>query len=146
MPKRHTITPPTTRGAFSHSTSVTIRFCDQDPLGHVNNAAMAAYFEQARVALIYPLIRAKGGPGLELVIARLVIDYLEELSYPGTVEIGSRVARLGTKSLTLAHGIFKDGGERCLATAECILVFFDVARRASVAPPPDLRQALEALA
>lgn len=133
------------RSSFRQWTSVSIRYCDQDPLGHVNNAAMAAYIEQARVALIYPILRAHVGPQLDLVLARIVIDYVRELQFPGTVEIGTRVARLGTKSLTLSHSVFKDGSGDCAATAECAIVFFDLTTRRSVEPPGAVRAAIAAL-
>jgi acyl-CoA thioesterase FadM len=38
--------------------------------------------------------------------------------------------------------VFRDG--RCLATAECVSVWFDRRARRSVAPPAELRQAMEA--
>ena len=135
------------RAHYNHWTTVSIRYCDQDPIGHVNNAAMAAFLEQARVALVYPLLKCAGAAGahLELVIARLVIDYLKELNFPGNVEIGSRIARIGGKSFTLQHAVFKAGEEGCVATAECIMVYFDASKRASTLPPPEVRAALEKL-
>ena len=135
--------PPRTRARYNHWTTVSIRYCDQDPLGHINNVAMAAYLEQARVGLIYPLLKSRGGPNFELVIARLVIDYLNELHFPGNVEIGTRIARLGNKSFTLHHAVFMAGEEVCAATSEAISVFFDMSKRESVMPTPALRAALE---
>jgi acyl-CoA thioester hydrolase len=135
--------PPRSRDRYSHWTTVTIRYCDQDPLGHINNAAMAAFLEQARVALVYPLLKQYGGAHLELVIARLVIEYVNELSFPGSVEVGTRIARLGGKSFVLHHAVFKAGEEPCVATAECFMVYFDLRHRASVLPPSEVRAALE---
>ena len=131
------------RADYNHWTTVTIRYCDQDPIGHINNAALAAFLEQARGALVYPTLKRFGGPDLELVIARLVIDYLNELHFPGSVDVGTRIARLGTKSFKLQHGVFMAGDETCAALAECTMVFFDVRNRASVLPPPEVRAALE---
>lgn len=145
MPENTSPVPPRTRAHYDHWTSVTVRYCDQDPIGHINNAAMAAYLEQARVSLVYPLLRSKGGPHFELVIARLVIDYLRELHFPGIVEIGTRIARLGAKSFTLHHAVFMAGEEACAATSECIMVFFDATKRESALPPPGVRAALEEL-
>lgn len=137
--------PPRTRAGYSHWTTVTLRYCDQDPIGHINNAAMAAFLEQARVALVYPLLRgaSTGAAHLELVIARLVIDYLRELRFPGEVQVGSRIGRIGSKSFTLQHGVFKVGEEDCVATAMCIMVYFDVSSRQSILPPAEVRAALD---
>ncbi|MCL4768490.1 MAG: acyl-CoA thioesterase [Hyphomicrobiaceae bacterium] len=131
------------RAHYNHWTTVTLRYCDQDPLGHINNAATAAFLEQARIALVYPLLKSIGGPHPELVVARLVIDYLKELSFPGNVEVGSRIDRLGGKSFTLRHAVFMAGEEGCAATAECVMVFFDLVRRESMLPPAAVREALE---
>lgn len=131
------------RARYAHWTTVSIRYCDQDPVGHVNNVAMAAFLEQARVALVYPLLKSLGGPHLQIVVARLVIDYLKELSFPGNVEIGSRIGHLGGKSFTIRHAVFKAGDEDCAATGESVVVFFDPAKRTSTRPPPPVREALE---
>jgi acyl-CoA thioester hydrolase len=134
------------RASFRHWTRVTLRYSDQDALGHVNNGAIPMCLEQARVETIYPVMQARGGAGLELVLARTVIDYLKELTWPGTVEIGTRIARIGSKSLATEHGVFMAGAEACCGTAECVLVFFDRATRSSILPPASVHRAISELA
>lgn len=130
------------RESFRHWSPVTIRFSDQDSLAHVNNVALAQYFEVGRTAFVYDVIRAAGCEGrIEFILARLVIDFKRELHYPGAVEVGSRLTRLGTKSLTTGYGIFKD--EVCIATSEAVNVFYDMATRRSIEPPADIRALLE---
>ena len=132
----------TRRDSFRHFSPVTIRFGDQDSLAHVNNVALAQYFEVGRTAYVYDIIRAAGAEGrIEFILARLVIDFLRELHYPGAVEVGSRLTRLGTKSLTTGYGIF--AGDDCIATSEAVNVFYDMATRKTVTPPPDVRALLE---
>ncbi len=132
----------TRRETYRHWTPVTIRFCDQDSLGHVNNVALAAYVEAARTGYIYELIRKGGMAGLEFILARVVIDFRRELHYPGAVEVGARLIRMGNKSLTTGYGVFD--GEDCIVTSECVNVFYDLATRKTVAPPESVRAALEA--
>jgi acyl-CoA thioester hydrolase len=131
------------RATFATLVPVTIRYSDQDPLGHVNNVAVAAYLEVGRTELYGPLLARFGAGKIDTVVARLTIDYLAEFHYPGTAEVGTRIIRLGTKSLTVGSGIFV--GDRCVATAECVSVLFDMTKRASTEPPPDLRRELERL-
>ena len=126
---------------YRHWTPVTIRFCDQDSLGHVNNVALAAYIEAARTTYIYELIRKGGMEGLEFILARVVIDFRKELHYPGAVEVGARLIRIGNKSLTTGYGVFS--GEDCVATSECVNVFYDLETRRTVAPPEGVREALK---
>ncbi|MEO1711551.1 MAG: acyl-CoA thioesterase [Pseudomonadota bacterium] len=135
----------TERATFQHWVTHTIRYNDQDPVGHVNNAAMATFLEQGRTMFIYPLMKEHAGPDLEIVLARVIIDYLQEVHFPGTVDIGSRVARVGNKSLQLVHGVFLGGSETCVTTGECTLVFFDKIARGSTTPPDTLRTELQRL-
>jgi acyl-CoA thioester hydrolase len=138
----------TRRETFGLFTPVTIRFSDTDMLGHVNNVAVAAYFEAGRCDLFYKLM-AEGGltqrgqqTRIDFVLARAAIDFKKEFFYPGTVEVGSRFTRLGNRSITTGYGLFI--GDTCHATAECVNVFFDLDARTSVPPPPTVRILLEA--
>jgi len=132
----------TRRETYSHWTPVTIRYSDQDAMAHVNNTALATYIEAARTAFIYDLIGKGGMQGLEFILARLLIDYHRELHYPGTVEVGARLIRVGNKSLTTGYGVFKDAD--CVATSECVNVFYDMGLRKTVVPSASIRAALVA--
>ena len=133
----------TRRAAYRLFTPVTIRFSDTDKLGHVNNVAIAAYFEAARCELFYKLMQEAGvgGSSIDFVLARVAIDFKREFFYPGTVAVGSRFVRLGTKSITSGYGLFV--GDTCHATAEAVNVFFDLETRQPMAPPANLRRLLE---
>jgi acyl-CoA thioester hydrolase len=130
------------RATFKHWSRVQIRYNDQDPLGHINNAAYAFYLEHARCELINPMITGDGIGRMDTVIARLVIDFLRELTYPGVAEVGTLVTQLGTTSFHMAHGIFKEGSDTCSATGETVMVWFDLDRRTKVAHPPAIKLAL----
>jgi acyl-CoA thioester hydrolase len=121
---------------------VSVRYNDLDPLGHVNNAAMAVFLEQARCELITPRLKAHGRH-LDMVLASTKLDYLKELHYPGDVEIGTIATRIGSKSFNLAHGVFQNG--ICAGTGSVVMVVFDLDKRTSVVPPDDVRALLERL-
>lgn len=130
----------TSRATFNHFTSVTLRFSDQDSMGHVNNVAFAAFIEAARTMLIQSLLNQFDHATLDFILARVVIDYKRELHYPGTVDVGARLIRLGSKSLTSGYGVFLEN--TCVATAESVNVFYDMGARQSVVPPEDVKQAV----
>lgn len=133
----------TSRDTYRHWSPVTIRFGDQDSLGHINNVALAQYFEVGRTAYVYDVIRHAGMDGaIEFILARVVIDFVRELHYPGRVDVGARLIRVGTKSLTSGYGIF--AGEKCIATSEAVNVFYDMASRRSTVPPDRVREILMA--
>jgi len=99
-----------------------IRFADLDVLGHVNNVAYMVFFETGRVAFLEQFGRPprdrEHGP--VFVLAHIAADYIEELYYPGTVDIGTAVRHVGKSSFHLGHGIFTDG--ECKATATSVIV------------------------
>jgi len=69
-----------------------IRYADIDRQDHVNNAVYSTYFETGRVAIIHHPREGLQAEGATSVLARIEIDYLRELRWPGTVEIGTGVA------------------------------------------------------
>ncbi len=130
------------RSTFRHWTTITIRYNDVDTLGHVNNTASGVFLEQARCDALYPMIGEERKGAIDIVIARLIIDYHAELHYPGSVDVGTAVTAVGNKSFHMVHGIFVTGTDHCVTTGEDILVWYDLRKRASMVPPDDLRQGL----
>jgi len=105
-----------------------LRFCDTDMLGHVNNAAYAEMFEAGRVEMLVPLGLLTGPHAV--VIARLEIDFLREMNWPGDVRIETSVARIGTKSLHMRQRLLVGGEET--ARSRSVLAIIDVATRRAV--------------
>ena len=60
--------------------------------------------------------------------------------WPDEVEIGTCVLKLGNSSVTLGQGLFL--GDRCVATAENVMVLIDLQTRRPVPLPEALRTAL----
>lgn len=130
----------TDAGSFQRWTPVSLRFSDQDNLGHINNVAYAAYVEQGRVALIDDLLRNRGG-NIDYILANVEINYRREMHFPGTVDVGARLIKIGNKSITTGFGLFKDGEN--VATAGSVNVFFDPKTKMPMAIPDELRKVLE---
>lgn len=126
---------------FRHWTTVTLRYSDQDPMGHINNCAFSEFIEASRTSYINGLVDQVNITGLEFVLASITIDFIRELLHPGNVEVGARVIRVGNKSFETGYGIFSKG--RSVATARCVSVFFDMNTRLGIAPPDRVRQLLE---
>jgi acyl-CoA thioester hydrolase len=106
-----------------------LRYADTDRQGHVNNAVFATMFETGRVALLYDESKPLREPGTAFVIARLAIDFHAEITWPGVIDIGTRVAKLGRSSIGLEQALFQNG--RCVAQAESVLVLMNEATRKS---------------
>ncbi|MCV9935096.1 acyl-CoA thioesterase [Boseaceae bacterium BT-24-1] len=120
-----------------------LRYGDTDRQGHINNAVFSTFLETGRVELIYDRARQLVGPGTSFVIARLEMDFLSELLWPGDVEIGTRVASVGRSSVRLEQAIFQ--GERCVASGITVMVQMDEATRKSLPFSDAVRERLLAL-
>jgi acyl-CoA thioester hydrolase len=128
---------------YPSRTSTDIRFADLDRQGHVNNAVFATFSEIGRVAFMYDPARPLAPEGKSFVVARLLINFHAELFWPGSVEIGTGVLKIGRSSMTLLQGMFNDG--RPVATAEATIVMVDRQTRRSTPLPPQTLEILQGL-
>lgn len=97
-----------------------LRYSDTDRQGHINNALFSTFLETGRVELIYnPNIVAKP-ENAEFVIASLSIQYINEILWPGTVEIGTAVKKIGNSSIIFQQGIFQN--KTLCASADTVIV------------------------
>jgi acyl-CoA thioester hydrolase len=119
-----------------------LRYADTDRQGHVNNAVFATFFETGRVEFLYDPASPLHAPDGAFVIARVAIDFVDEIRWPGKVDIGSRVAAIGRSSIRLEQALFQDG--RHVASAESVIVHVDTGDRKSRPLPEASVAALEA--
>lgn len=122
---------------FPHRTTQTIRFGDMDANNHVNNAVISTFFEAARVSLFRDPKRSLMPDGLIWTLAQITIDYLGEMHWPGTADIGIGVAHLGRTSAVFEQAIFFEG--KCTATARAINVLVAGNTRRPTPIPDELR-------
>jgi len=121
---------------YPHRATDTIRFADLDPQGHVNNAVFATYFETGRVAMFRNPDLGIGVPEGTFILVRAEIDFLRELRWPGSVEIGTALAEFGRSSFTVGQVIFNDGA--CAASGRFTMVLVDKTTRRPRPLPEDV--------
>ena len=105
---------------FPYRLSDNVRFADLDPNNHVNNAVYSSYFESGRVSLVKDKANGLMPPGLSWVLVRLDIHFRSELHWPGKIELGLGVVRLGRTSTHFDQVVFSEG--ICVASARSITV------------------------
>ncbi len=111
-----------------------VRFADLDVNGHVNNAVYASYFETGRVILVRDTANGLTPPGASWVLVRLDTHFRAELHWPGTIETGLGVLRLGRTSVTFDQVVFSEG--RCIASTQATTVLVDTRTRKPTPLPP----------
>jgi acyl-CoA thioester hydrolase len=124
-----------------HSQEVAFR--DLDAFGHVNNAVYLTYVENARLEYMRDVLGIDSLSDLLVIVARIGIDFRSRATLGETVEIGSRVTRIGDKSFDLDHEIRGPDG-RVIAEAHTVLVAFDYAKDAAITIPTEWRERIEA--
>lgn len=123
------------RASYPHWTRETVRWGDMDAFGHVNNAVFFTYCETSRIRLFEALdlagLAAAGPPGTRLGpgLVSATVDFRRQVKYPADLEVGLRVAKVGTKSFTLEYGMFLAGGSEPAATGSSVVVWMDYAGR-----------------
>lgn len=110
---------------YPNVVTVETRFQDLDPLGHINNVAMAGLFEAGRIKFNHAngtanFPRASGDRWL---IAAVSIAYVAEAHFPEPVTIGHGISRIGSSSWVIASAAFQNG--QCVATCDATLVYTD---------------------
>jgi acyl-CoA thioester hydrolase len=106
-----------------------VRYADTDRQGHVNNALFSTFLETGRVEVLYnpkfPIL----AEGSSFVIASLRLDFINEITWPGQVDIGTGILKVGNSSITISQRLFQN--DQCVASAETVIVQVDHSTRRS---------------
>lgn len=134
-----------TKDSFSTWITDVVRYNDLDPNGHVNNVAVCTFFEDGRVMFRDRHFKGEVENVLTgFVLARYVIEYHRPLEFPGSVEVGTTIIRVGRSSYTFGQAVFR--GEECAATAEAVQVRIDPKTGRSIPLSDAFKAMLEATA
>ncbi len=118
-----------------------------DLYGHVNNTRYLEFLEEARWNIKekyfdYPQTHDQG---FGFVVVNTNINYRSYARLGDTLEIRSRIIRIGTKSATFRHEIYLSESATLVVDAEVTFAFVDLQSGKAMAISPEWRQRLEAL-
>lgn len=138
--------PPATRGEFAHFITLPTRWMDNDAYGHVNNVVYYSFFDTAvnRFLIDRGVLRIHSSPVIGLVV-ETGCRYHRPLAFPDTVEVGVRVAHLGTSSVRYELGIFRQGDDTAAAEGHFVHVYVARDTRAPTPLPAEMRAALQSI-
>jgi acyl-CoA thioester hydrolase len=118
------------------------RFRDTDAMGHLNNAVYVTYFEVARAAYWLALTGDPNYQRVPFILAHTTIDFRSPAFVSETLEVGIRVARVGTKSFAFEYRIEEQATRRLVCDGRSVQVVFDYESGESRPVPEELRAAL----
>jgi acyl-CoA thioester hydrolase len=131
------------RAAYPVSTTIQTRYHDEDMLGHVNNIAVAAYYDEARSRFSREVFQNAGQLNrIRIVTADSRVTYLGEVFHEDEgAEVVTGILRIGTASYDLGQALFQRG--RCVGI--CTTTFVQASAEGSSPLSPELRAALQAV-
>lgn len=131
------------RADYPDITAMPTRWADNDIYGHINNVTYYAYFD----TVVNNFLIEHGG--LDITNAPIIgvavetmCRFAESVAYPETLELGLRVAKMGNTSVRYELAVFRQGGERAVASGHFVHVFVDRTSNKPVAIPSPIRAAL----
>ena len=132
-----------TRDRYRYFLAIPTRWMDNDSYGHVNNVTYYSYFD---TAVNEHLIRCggldiAGDPAIGYAV-ETSCRFAKPLSFPEAIDVGLRVVRLGTTSVTYEIGIFRRGDDEPAAAGRFVHVWVDRASERPVPIPARIRAAL----
>jgi acyl-CoA thioester hydrolase len=130
---------------YRQYTPILIRYEDIDMLQHVNNAKYLAYLEQARIQYARDVLNWNGDwKTLDMIVARIEIDYRKPVYLNDTLGVWTRCSRIGNKSFDFEYVFVVTEAEAStvVATARSIMVQFDAETQTSRTVHPALRKAI----
>jgi len=99
-------------------------YADADSFQHLNNVALARYFEEGRAAMNMELFGVdavvRSSAGVQLDLASIAIEYVAQGQCPGSVTVATGVTSLGRSSFTQSAAIFQD--DICLELCDAVTV------------------------
>lgn len=108
------------RELYHESVTVRPRFQDLDPLNHVNNVAMAAMFEDARVRFNHPMKDHFQTQTVRTMVAGQTLNYVNECHLRPDLEFHLGIGRMGTSSWVIQACAYQDETPVLLAMAALV--------------------------
>lgn len=127
----------------THTTTVNIRFCETDALGHVSNTSYFIYLEEARIRMFEELEYGSDIKEWRFILASTKCDFINQAFFGQRLKIETNVSKIGNKSFQLVHRILDEKTGTLIALGESTVVYFNFETQKSEPIPDDLRKQLE---
>ncbi|HXX83762.1 MAG TPA: thioesterase family protein [Casimicrobiaceae bacterium] len=138
--------PRLARADFRRFLAIPTRWMDNDTYGHVNNVVYYSYFDTVvNEHLIHEGgLDIRSSPAIGVVVETRCSFY-RSLSFPGVIDAGLRVRKLGRSSVTYEIGLFAQGDDEPAASGNFVHVWVERATWRPTPVPAAIRGALTKL-
>lgn len=128
---------------FKHSIELNVRFMDLDAMHHVNNARYLNFLEESRIAYSQEVLDMFNNlHDLNVVVARIEIDFLRPITFSEKVIVYTRVSKIGNKSFVFDSVICAKINDKVIPSAHALqtIVAFDPKTQKTISLPDTIKQ------
>lgn len=131
---------------FQFKTQISVRYCETDQSGHLNNVSHLVYFEQGRVEYLNHLGIGKAifqeTSDIMFVAVDIECQYLAQVYFGDTLELGVRIGKLGNRSMDMEYYLStkRNGQDVLVASGRGACVFVSKDTGKSVPIPEQYRE------
>ena len=137
---------PQSRSGYRQFISIATRWMDNDVYGHVNNVNYYSFFDTAvnRHLIDQGVLDIQKSDLIGLVV-ETHCNYFAPIAFPQTIEVGLRVAKVGSSSVRYEIALFAQDSDQAVAQGHFVHVYVNRADNRPVAVAGALRDVVEAL-
>lgn len=110
---------------YPYAHTITTRFADIDPNQHLNNVALAAMMEDARVRFNLALGSAIRIGERRAMVASVAMEYLSEGHFPDPVTVHCAVEKVGNSSWSVIQLLVQNGQPVAFARSALVAIADD---------------------
>jgi acyl-CoA thioester hydrolase len=127
--------------------TVPVAWGDMDAFQHVNNTVYLRYFESGRIAYFEKIdyMGLLGTSGLGPILASTQCRFRIPLTYPDTVDIGTRVADIGEDRFLMQYVVVSRNHGKIAAEGDGLIVSFNYRENKKAPLPEEVRQRIAKL-
>jgi len=126
---------------YFQSSPIQIRFNDIDKLDHVTNSVYQQYFDLGRMAYFDTVLRERMDWSKEgLILVNITINFLAPIRMFDSIEVRTKVTKLGNKSLEMQQEIFNLTTEEVAASSSSVMVGFNGTTEEAIPIPARWRE------
>jgi acyl-CoA thioester hydrolase len=124
--------------------TITTRWMDNDPYGHMNNVVHYSLFDTAVNGWLIEseVLDIHRGDQIGVVV-ETGCRYFSEMAFPDVVTAGIRITKLGYSSVRYEVGLFRNEEQEAAAQGFFVHVYVDRASRRPISLNSELRRLLE---
>ena len=117
------------------------RFSETDALGHINNNVYSVWFEVARRDIFKAFNPNFSIDKLDLIMAHISCDFLNEVFYGKDVVIKTAISKIGNSSFDVTQALYQEN--KLCTLGKAVVVHYDHNEKKSLKLEAEKREFLE---